>query len=85
MGKDVSVTQPFLPPPEEFVPYLEEIRESRCLTNGGPFHARLEQELARYLGVTHLFPTRTEEAIPSGDERHPADPSRPGDVRGCHL
>jgi dTDP-4-amino-4,6-dideoxygalactose transaminase len=54
MKKDIYVTQPFLPPLEEFVPYLEEIWESRCLTNGGPFHARLELELARYLGVEHL-------------------------------
>lgn len=36
------------------MPYLEEIRESRWLTNAGPFHERLEKELAEYLGVEHL-------------------------------
>jgi dTDP-4-amino-4,6-dideoxy-D-glucose transaminase len=48
------VTRPFLPPLEEFLPYLEEIWETRWLTNAGPFHERLERELAAYLGVEHL-------------------------------
>jgi dTDP-4-amino-4,6-dideoxygalactose transaminase len=52
--RGVFVTRPFLPPLEEFVPYLEEIWESRCLTNGGRFHAQLETELARHLDVEHL-------------------------------
>ncbi len=50
----VYVTEPFLPPLEEFIPYLEEIWKSKHLTNGGPFHRQLEKELARYLGVEHL-------------------------------
>ena len=48
------VTRPLLPPLEEFIPYLEQIWASQQLTNGGPFHAQLEAELARYLGVEHL-------------------------------
>ena len=48
------VTRPFLPPLEEFLPYLEEIWKSRWLTNGGPFHQQLESDLANYLGVEHL-------------------------------
>ena len=36
------------------MPYLENIWQSRRLTNGGPFHERLEKELADYLGVKHL-------------------------------
>ena len=48
------VTRPFLPPLEEFLPYLEQIWESRWLTNAGPFHGRLESALAEYLGVKHL-------------------------------
>ena len=52
--KTTYVTRPFLPPIEEFLPFLEEIWESRVLTNGGPFHQRLEQELAQYLGVNHV-------------------------------
>lgn len=52
--KTVYVTQPFLPPLEEFVPYLREIWESKVLTNGGPFHQRLESALCEFLGVEHV-------------------------------
>jgi len=50
----IYVTQPFLPPMEEFIPYIEKIWSSHQLTNGGPFHEELERELAAYLGVGHL-------------------------------
>lgn len=50
----VYVTQPFLPNLAEFIPYLEQIWESKWLTNGGPFHQELERKLADYLGVAHL-------------------------------
>ena len=50
----IYVTQPFLPPLEEFIPYLEEIWGNKWLTNGGPFHQELENKLAKYLGVDHL-------------------------------
>ena len=52
--KNIYVTQPFLPPLDEFIPYLEKIWESKQLTNSGPFHQELEAELAKYLGVDHL-------------------------------
>lgn len=52
--KPIYVTQPFLPPLEEFIPYLEQIWDSKILTNGGPFHKQLEQALCDYLGVEHL-------------------------------
>jgi len=52
--KKLFVTQPFLPPLEEFMPYLEQIWENKWLTNGGPFHQELEKQLANYLGVEHL-------------------------------
>jgi len=48
------VTRPYLPPLEEFTPLLREIWDSRVLTNGGPFHQRLEAALAEYLGVPHV-------------------------------
>lgn len=54
MSKPIYVTQPYLPPLEEFTPYLEQIWENKWLTNGGPFHQQLEKELAEYLGVEHL-------------------------------
>ncbi|OON64088.1 aminotransferase [Massilia sp. KIM] len=52
--KPVYVTQPYLPPLEEFLPYLEQIWDNKVLTNGGPFHQRLERALCDYLGVEHL-------------------------------
>ena len=52
--KPIFVTQPDLPPLEEFLPYLKKIWESRWLTNSGPFHEQLEKELCDYLGVKHL-------------------------------
>ncbi len=48
------VTQPHLPPLAEFIPYLEQIWESKTLSNGGPFHQQLERALCEYLGVEHL-------------------------------
>jgi dTDP-4-amino-4,6-dideoxygalactose transaminase len=50
----IYVTQPLLPPLEEFIPYLEQIWESKWLTNSGPFHQQLEQALCDHLGVKHL-------------------------------
>ena len=50
----VTVTQPFLPPLDEFLPYLAEIWENRVLTNDGPFHQRLTRELAAHLEVDQL-------------------------------
>lgn len=54
MTKIITVTQPFMPPLEEFVPYLEQIWENKWLTNNGPQHQRLEEELAKYLGVKYI-------------------------------
>lgn len=50
----VYVTQPFLPPLEEFIPYLEKIWGSKWLTNNGQFHQQLEKALAEYLGVPFI-------------------------------
>jgi len=50
----IFVTQPFLPDLKEFVGYLEQIWESKTLTNGGPMHQRLEQELCDFLGVPEI-------------------------------
>ena len=52
--KPTYVTQPYLPPLEDFVPYLEQIWENKILTNGGPFHQQLEQALCEYLGVKYV-------------------------------
>lgn len=54
MRDKIYVTSPLLPPLEEFIPYLEEIWQSKHLTNAGPFHQKLEESLAKYLGVPYL-------------------------------
>lgn len=54
MSRPITVTQPALPPLEEFIPYLQKIWDSKQLTNGGPFHHQLEQALCKYLGVEHI-------------------------------
>jgi dTDP-4-amino-4,6-dideoxygalactose transaminase len=53
-NQPIYVTQPTLPPLEEFLPYLQQIWDSKILTNGGPFHQLLEQALCDYLGVKHI-------------------------------
>lgn len=50
----IYVTKPYLPPLEEFIPYLETIWDRRVLTNGGPYHQELEKALGEYLGVAHI-------------------------------
>ena len=54
MPNNIYVTQPSLPPLEEFIPYLREIWDSKILTNGGPFHQKLELALCEHLGVEHI-------------------------------
>nr|WP_052285291.1 DegT/DnrJ/EryC1/StrS family aminotransferase [Kluyvera genomosp. 1] len=53
-NKPIYVTQPNLPELSEFIPYLEKIWNNKVLTNGGPFHVELENELAKYLGVKYV-------------------------------
>ena len=48
------VTQPLMPPLDDFIPYLRTIWDNKWLTNSGPFHQELEAALADHLGVDHL-------------------------------
>ena len=54
VNQPIYVTQPHLPPLEEFIPLLQQIWDRKILTNNGPFHKQLEQALCEYLGVEHL-------------------------------
>ena len=54
MNKKITVTQPFLPPLEEYSPYLQQIWEKKHITNRGPFHEELEEKLCDYLGVKYI-------------------------------
>jgi dTDP-4-amino-4,6-dideoxygalactose transaminase len=53
-NKPIYVTQPFLPPLEEFQGYLKDIWKSRRLTNDGKYHQALEKALCEYLGVKYI-------------------------------
>lgn len=52
--KPLYVTQPYLPPLPELVVSLQQIWDSKVLTNGGPFHQQFETALCEYLGVDHV-------------------------------
>ena len=54
MKQPVYVTQPFLPPLDELLPYLEQIWSSKQLTNNGPYHKEFESALCEYLDVEHI-------------------------------
>jgi dTDP-4-amino-4,6-dideoxygalactose transaminase len=54
IDKPIYVTQPVLPPLEEFTEYLKQIWDSKILTNNGPFHQQLEKELAEFFGVPFI-------------------------------
>ena len=54
MVKKINVTQPSLPPLEDYIPYLKEIWESKWLTNNGKFHQEFEQKLKNFLQVEQV-------------------------------
>lgn len=70
--KTIYVTQPFLPPLEEFQEYLKDIWESKCLTNDGKYHKEFEKKLCEYLGVKYisLFTNGTLALIVALQEMH---------------
>ena len=50
----IYVTEPYLPPLNEMLPYLEKIWDRKHLTNNGPFHEQFERELTAFLGLQNL-------------------------------
>lgn len=52
--KQITVTSPLLPDLEEFHSLLQEIWDSKWITNNGSFHKKLEQALAEYLKVPYV-------------------------------
>jgi dTDP-4-amino-4,6-dideoxygalactose transaminase len=52
--KQIYVTQPSLPPFDDYVESLRQIWDNRILTNNGPMHKQLEKELAEHLCVKHV-------------------------------
>jgi degT/dnrJ/eryC1/strS family aminotransferase len=51
----IPVTQPFLPPKEEYQKLIDGIWKRQWLTNMGPLASQLEMELKDYLSVSHLL------------------------------
>lgn len=54
MKEKIFVTQPSLPPLEEFTEFLKDIWNSKQLTNNSKYHQQFEKALAEYLGVKYL-------------------------------
>lgn len=54
LNNPIYVTQPAMPPLDEFVDLMKQIWDNRILSNNGPFHKKFEQELADYLGVKYI-------------------------------
>lgn len=50
----ILVTSPLLPDLQEFNLYLQQIWDSKWITNNGSFHQQLEKALAEYLGVEYI-------------------------------
>ena len=50
----ITVTSPLLPDLQDFSQQLQEIWDSRWITNNGSFHQRLEQALCEYLKVPYI-------------------------------
>jgi dTDP-4-amino-4,6-dideoxygalactose transaminase len=50
----VLVAKPFLPPLDEYTDIIREIWQTNHLTNNGPIHSRLEEQLKDYLLVSHV-------------------------------
>ena len=49
--KEISVTEPFFPPIEEYIEYLKGIWDSKWLTNQGPLVREFEERLQDYQGL----------------------------------
>lgn len=52
--KIITVTSPLLPDLEDFQKMLQEIWDSKWITNNGQFHKKLEGALKNYLGVNQI-------------------------------
>nr|WP_319397857.1 DegT/DnrJ/EryC1/StrS family aminotransferase [uncultured Carboxylicivirga sp.] len=51
----INVTQPFLPPKEEYDKLIDQVWKRNWLTNNGPLVNELELHLKKHLGLNHLL------------------------------
>lgn len=54
MKKEILVTRSSIPSFEEYCDEIRDIWDSHWLTNMGPKHKRLEEELIKYMGVSNI-------------------------------
>ena len=54
MSSPIPVTRPSLPPFDEYTALIKSIWENRWLTNAGPLHQQLEENLKQYLRAPYL-------------------------------
>jgi dTDP-4-amino-4,6-dideoxygalactose transaminase len=54
IDKPLYVTEPSLPPLEEFYPYLQSIWNNKRLTNCADYHVEFERALCEYLDVPYI-------------------------------
>ena len=54
MNSKIFVTQPSLPPLNEFINSLEKIWDNKRLTNNGEFHQEFEKKLAAHLNIKYV-------------------------------
>lgn len=52
--ENIYVTKAFLPPYEEYIEKIKYLWDNSKITNAGEYHNQLEDELAKYLKVSHL-------------------------------
>ena len=52
--ENIYVTEPFLPPLEECLPYFHEIWKSKILTNNGPLLQEFEKKFSSYFEVDNI-------------------------------
>ena len=53
-NKSVFVTQPSMPPYEEYIEMIKHLWNSRWLTNMGKYHKELELKLKEFLDVPYI-------------------------------
>lgn len=53
-NKQITVTSPLLPDRSEFKRIIDQIWDSKWITNNGTFHQQLEREIAEYLKVPYI-------------------------------
>ena len=54
MSRAITTTSPYLPPMEQYVEHLQQIWDSKWITNGGMKHQQLEQALQEHLECDYI-------------------------------